>query len=34
VGDKAATLVLYRAGAEVRRVPIRLTPGTPAQLRL
>ncbi|NOT31435.1 MAG: carboxypeptidase regulatory-like domain-containing protein, partial [Planctomycetes bacterium] len=34
VGDSAATLVLYRAGGEVRRVPIRLTPGTPTSLRL
>lgn len=34
VGDKAATLVLFRAGGEVRRVAIRLTPGTPTNLRL
>jgi RNA polymerase sigma-70 factor (ECF subfamily) len=34
VGDRAATLVLYRAGGEVRRVGIRLHPGTPTQLRL
>ena len=34
VGDGATTLVLYRAGGEVRRTPVRLTPGTPSNLRL
>src|SRR5262249_4151313 len=34
VGDRAATLVLYRQGGEVRRVPIRLTPGKPTNLDL
>lgn len=34
VGDRAATLVLYRQGGEVRRTPIRLTPGEPTSLRL
>ncbi len=34
VGDRAATLVLYRLGGEVRRVPLRLTPGEPTSLRL
>jgi RNA polymerase sigma factor (sigma-70 family) len=34
VGDRAATLVLYRAGSEVRRVGLELTPGAPLQLRL
>jgi RNA polymerase sigma-70 factor (ECF subfamily) len=34
VGDRAAELVLYRAGAEVRRVSIRLVPGAPTQLEL
>ena len=34
VGDRAATLVLYRAGSEVRRVPLRLTPDEPTILRL
>jgi protocatechuate 3,4-dioxygenase beta subunit len=34
VGDRATTLVLYRGGAEVRRVPLELTPGSPLSLRL
>jgi protocatechuate 3,4-dioxygenase beta subunit len=32
--DKAATLVLYRAGLEVRRVAVRLAPGTPQSVKL
>jgi protocatechuate 3,4-dioxygenase beta subunit len=34
VGDRAATLVLYRAGSEVRRVALALEPAAPASLRL
>lgn len=33
VGDRAGWLVLYRAGVEVRRVPVRLEPGSIATLR-
>jgi len=32
--DRAAFVVLYRTGFEVRRVSVRLTPGEPTQLRL
>ncbi len=34
VGERAAALVLYRAGSEVRRVALTLEPGPPASLRL
>jgi len=34
VSDRAATLVLYRAGAEVRRAPLRLEPGETVHLEL
>lgn len=33
VGDRATTLVLYRGGAEVRRVSLHLETGTPARVR-
>lgn len=33
VSDHATTLVLYRAGAEVRRLPLRLAPGEPTIVR-
>lgn len=33
VGDRATMLVLYRAGSEVRRVPVRLLPGTTTSLK-
>jgi hypothetical protein len=34
VGDSGVTLVLYRAGSEVRRVALALTPGEPTRLEL
>jgi hypothetical protein len=34
VGDSGVTIVLYRGGSEVRRVPIGLVPGEPVRLQL